>query len=51
MRALVYRGNVRAFRIDGGAAAARDYEAALALAPDQPEIRANLERLEVEGRR
>lgn len=48
--ALVYRGNASYFRPDGGPAAARDWRAALALAPDDPAIRANLALLEREGR-
>jgi len=43
--ALVYRGNAHAFQVDGAEQAARDYRAALELAPDDPVIRANLERL------
>lgn len=42
-RALVYRGNARSFRQDGAAGAAADYRSALALRPDDPEARANLE--------
>jgi tetratricopeptide (TPR) repeat protein len=48
--ALVYRGNGHYFRVDGGSAAERDYRAALKLDPDHPVIRANLDRLESEGR-
>jgi tetratricopeptide (TPR) repeat protein len=48
--ALAYRGNARYFQRDGGAAAARDWRAALALAPDDPAIRANLSRVAAEGR-
>jgi lysophospholipase L1-like esterase len=48
--ALVYRGNASYFRRDGGADAARDWRAALALAPGDPAIRANLARLAAEGR-
>jgi lysophospholipase L1-like esterase len=48
--ALVYRGNGHYFRVDGGPAAARDYRAALNQAPGHPAIRANLARLESEGR-
>jgi tetratricopeptide (TPR) repeat protein len=43
--ALVYRGNASYFRIDGAAAAARDYRAAIELAPGERSIRANLDRL------
>ncbi len=50
LAALVYRGNAHYFRRDGGEAAARDWRAALALAPDDPAIRANLARLAAEGR-
>jgi len=50
VRALVYRGNARFFELGGAAAAARDYDAALALAPAQQEIRDNLERLRADGR-
>ena len=50
LTALVYRGNAAYFRRDGGADAARDWRAALALAPGDPAIRANLERLAAEGR-
>jgi tetratricopeptide (TPR) repeat protein len=46
--ALVYRGNARAFRIDGAAQAARDYQAALALAQDNAVIGDNLEQLRAE---
>ena len=45
LRALVYRGNAGAFRVDGAVQADRDYRAALAIAGDDPVIRANLERL------
>ena len=48
--ALVYRGNGHYFRVDGGSTAERDYRAALKHAPDHPVIRANLARLESEGR-
>ena len=48
--ALVYRGNGHYFRVDGGSAAGRDYRAALKHAPEHPVIRANLARLESEGR-
>jgi len=48
--ALVYRGNARYFERDGGGAARRDWEAARALAPEDPAIRANLDRLAAEGR-
>jgi lysophospholipase L1-like esterase len=47
--ALVYRGNVHAFQVGGTEAAARDYEAALALAPDRPEIRDDLARLRAQA--
>jgi lysophospholipase L1-like esterase len=50
LAALVYRGNASYFRRDGGPAAARDWRAAQALAPDDPAIRANLARLAAEGR-
>jgi hypothetical protein len=50
LAALVYRGNAHYFRRDGGPAAARDWRAAQALAPDDPAIRANLARLAAEGR-
>jgi hypothetical protein len=45
LRALVYRGNARAFTRDGGAEAARDYRAALALDPANPAVLRNLERV------
>lgn len=48
LRALVQRGNAAYFRVDGADAAERDYRAALALAPDDPIIRANLARLRAE---
>jgi lysophospholipase L1-like esterase len=48
--ALVYRGNASYFRRDGGADAARDWRAALALVPEDPAIQANLARLAAEGR-
>jgi hypothetical protein len=48
--ALVYRGNGHYFQVDGGSDAERDYRAALKHAPDHPVIRANLARLESEGR-
>ena len=48
--ARVYRGNGHYFRLGGGADAGRDYRAALRLDPENPVIRANLERLESEGR-
>jgi tetratricopeptide (TPR) repeat protein len=50
LAALVYRGNAHYFRRDGGPEAARDWRAALALAPDDPAIRANLARLVAESR-
>jgi lysophospholipase L1-like esterase len=50
LAALVYRGNAHYFQRDDGAAAARDWRAALELAPDDPAIRANLARLAEEGR-
>jgi hypothetical protein len=50
LRALVYRGNARYFRIDGAEAAERDYRAALAADEHNPVIRANLSRLLAEGR-
>jgi lysophospholipase L1-like esterase len=50
VRALVYRGNARYFRIDGAEAAERDYRAALAADEHNPVIRANLSRLLAEGR-
>jgi tetratricopeptide (TPR) repeat protein len=54
VRALVYRGNARSFKAGGADAAADDYRAALALDPDEAGeadvIRANLERLEAQGR-
>jgi hypothetical protein len=45
VRARVYRGNSQAFRVDGAARAASDYERALELTGGDPVIRANLERL------
>ena len=45
VHALVYRGNAHAFRVDGAAQAARDYQAALAIAAGDTVIRSNLERL------
>ena len=48
--ARVYRGNGHYFRLGGGADAGRDYRAALQLDPENQVIRANLERLEFEGR-
>jgi tetratricopeptide (TPR) repeat protein len=45
VRSLVYRANANYFRVDGASQAERDYRAALALMPDNPEIRRNLERL------
>ena len=50
LAALVYRGNARYFERDGGRGARRDWEAARALAPGEPAIRANLVRLACEGR-
>ncbi|MGI9589718.1 MAG: hypothetical protein ACR2P8_00005, partial [Myxococcota bacterium] len=50
LRALVYRGNARYFRTDGGAQAARDYRAALALDPGASAADRNLERLVASGR-
>jgi hypothetical protein len=44
-RALIYRGNAGAFRVDGAAQAERDYRAALAIAGGDSVIEANLERL------
>ncbi len=44
VRALVFRGNAHAFKVDGADRATRDYEAALALG-DDPTIRRNLSRL------
>lgn len=46
--ALVYRGNAHAFRLDGAEQAARDYQAALAVAGDNAVIRANLGALQAE---
>jgi hypothetical protein len=46
--ALVYRGNASYFRANGAADAERDYRAALALRPDDPAVRRNLERLQEE---
>ena len=48
--ARVYRGNGHYFRLGGGADAGRDYRSALELDPENQVIRANLERLEFEGR-
>ncbi len=50
LAARVYRGNALYFEQGGGGAAARDWRAALALAPNDPSIRANLDRLASEGR-
>jgi tetratricopeptide (TPR) repeat protein len=45
LTARIYRGNLHAFQLDGAAQAARDYRAALELAPGHPAAVRNLERL------
>ena len=50
LTARVYRGNARYFERDGGAAAGEDWRAALALAPGDASILANLARLAADGR-
>jgi len=50
LRALVYRGNARYFRTDGGEGAARHYRAALKLDPGAAEVGRNLDRLRSSGR-
>jgi tetratricopeptide (TPR) repeat protein len=45
VRALVYRANAQAFRVDGAAKALADYERALAVSGGDPVIRSNRDRL------
>jgi tetratricopeptide (TPR) repeat protein len=49
-RAHAYLGNAAYFRIDGAAEAEREYRAALALAPDDRDVQANLDQLRAEAR-
>lgn len=48
--ALVYRGNMHAFRIEGAGEGERDYRAALEIESGHARVRANLEKLLDQGR-